>query len=79
MNYIHHNFRLCHAILTRTSPKRFDWQADFAEGIYLEDGRRYRVGITIRYDPDGEQELSLYLKLLHLTKTPIWTGPEVVQ
>jgi hypothetical protein len=77
MSYIHQNPRPCHAILARAIPKRHDWQSDFLGEVFLEDGRRYRVGVTVRYDRDGEQVLSIYLRPLHLYKTPIATGLEV--
>jgi hypothetical protein len=73
--------RACHAILRRRSPKHHDYQSDFVGDIVLEDPRfRYAIGVTVRTGRDGEQELYLYLRPLHLYKTPVEPGKlEVVR
>jgi hypothetical protein len=65
--------RPCFAILRR-SVKFADWQSDFAAPVMLEDGRHYHIGVTVRTGRDGEQELHLYLRPLHLYKTPVTPG-----
>jgi hypothetical protein len=72
--------RPCHAVLRRRSPKHHDWQSDFVSEISIEDGRRYAIGATVRYDRHGEQQLDVYLRPLHLHKTPVTPGKfEVVR
>jgi hypothetical protein len=66
--------RPCHAILRRRSPKHYDWQSDFVGELFNEDGRRYQVGVTVRFDRHGEQVLDLYARPLHLYKTQVKPG-----
>ena len=77
MSYIQQSPRPCYANLSRTSPRLHAWESDFSGELFLEDGRRYRVGATVRYDRDGEQVLSIFLRPLHLQKTRISSGLEV--
>ena len=75
MEKIHQNqaaaqARPCFTVLKRTV-KFDDSQSDFRGHIVLEDPRyHYAVGVTVRTGRDGEQELHLYLRPLHLYKTP---------
>ena len=74
--------RPCHIILRRNKYKTHDWQSDFVgeHHLILEPGTRYRVGVTILFGRDGEQELSLYARPLHLYKTAVTPGKlEVVR
>jgi len=71
--------RPCFAVLKRTL-KWHDWQSDFTGPVELEDGKHYRIGVTVRTGRDGEQELHLYLRPLNLHKTPVTPGKlEVVK
>jgi hypothetical protein len=63
--------RPCHAILRRLSPKLYDWQSDFVGELLTENGLRHQIGVTIRTGHDGQQELSLYARPLHLYKTSV--------
>ena len=63
--------RSCHAILRRRSPKHYEWQSDYVGDIFNEDGRHYQIGVTVRCDRNGEQELQVYLRPLHLYKAPV--------
>jgi hypothetical protein len=66
--------RPCFAILYRNL-KWHDWQSDFVGEIVLEDPRyRYAIGVSIGFDRSGEQILRLYLRPLHLQKTPVTPG-----
>jgi len=47
------------------------WYSDFNGEIALEDGRRYRIGVTVLTNHDGEQVLNIYLRPLHISKTPL--------
>jgi hypothetical protein len=66
--------RPCSTVLRRAI-KWHDHESDFRGDIVLEDPRyRYAVGVTVRTGRDGEQELYLYLRPLHLHKTPVTPG-----
>jgi hypothetical protein len=45
------------AKLWRNSKKRERWQSDFRGKIFLEDGRGYWIGATLRATLDGEEFL----------------------
>ena len=65
--------RPCFAVLRR-AVKWHDWQSDFAGDVKLEDDRHYHIGAAVRTGRDGEQGLHLYLRPLHLYKTPLTPG-----
>jgi hypothetical protein len=48
------------------SPKFADWNSDYIGQLSLERGRRYQVGVRVLVNRDGEQELCLYARPLHL-------------